>query len=43
LPPLEDSPKPERLSRWPISITDVIFHATGKRIRSLPVTPDKLL
>lgn len=25
------------------TITNAIFHATGKRIRELPVTPDKLL
>ena len=25
------------------AITSAIFHATGKRIRELPVTPDKLL
>jgi hypothetical protein len=25
------------------AIANVIFHATGKRVRELPITPDKLL
>jgi xanthine dehydrogenase YagR molybdenum-binding subunit len=25
------------------AITSAVFHATGKRVRELPITPDKLL
>ncbi len=27
----------------PAAITNAVFHATGKRVRNLPITPDKLL
>jgi len=25
------------------AITNAVYHATGKRVRDLPITPDKLL
>jgi hypothetical protein len=36
-------PGGERHRGHRVGITNAIFHATGKRIRELPVTPDKLL
>jgi xanthine dehydrogenase YagR molybdenum-binding subunit len=27
----------------PAAIPNAVFHATGKRVRELPITPDKLL
>jgi xanthine dehydrogenase YagR molybdenum-binding subunit len=27
----------------PAAIANAVYHATGKRVRDLPITPDKLL
>jgi len=27
----------------PAAIANAVFHATGRRIRALPITPDRLL
>jgi xanthine dehydrogenase YagR molybdenum-binding subunit len=27
----------------PAAIANAVFHATGRRVRELPITPDKLL
>jgi xanthine dehydrogenase YagR molybdenum-binding subunit len=27
----------------PAAIANAVFHATGKRVRDLPITPDKLI
>ncbi|WP_158516646.1 hypothetical protein [Scytonema hofmannii] len=36
-------PTPHFLTGVAGAIANAIYHATGKRIRDLPITPDKLL